>query len=286
MAMVRRTMSVWRSVEGPPGGRRRGRRTGSSGSSRKDRRIAPSAGGASGASVGESMHGGQDALSGTRTRNWDETFRDRLHGRAAHCCRWAARTLHKGSRTALRARLILGRYRLERRLGAGGFGVVWLAWDEKLEREVAVKAIPRDGGAGERVEREARAAARLNHPGIVAIYELASDEHDVYLVSELVRGRTLAELVHARRDRRPRRGPHRNRALRGPGARARARGHPPRREAAERDGARRARRRGRIRQARRLRRGARDERRPAHAHRRRGRARSPTWRRSRPRARA
>ena len=96
------------------------------------------------------------------------------------------------------ARLTLGRYRLERRLGAGGFGVVWLAWDEKLEREVAVKVIPRERGAGERVEREARAAARLNHPGIVAIYELASDEHDVYLVSELVRGRTLAELTQAR----------------------------------------------------------------------------------------
>src|SRR5215207_7107036 len=95
------------------------------------------------------------------------------------------------------ARLTLGRYRLDRRLGAGAFGVVWLAWDEKLEREVAVKVIPRERGAGERVEREARAAARLNHPGIVAIYELASDEHDVYLVSELVRGRTLAELVHA-----------------------------------------------------------------------------------------
>ena len=63
--------------------------------------------------------------------------------------------------------MILGRYRLERRLGAGGFGVVWLAWDEKLEREVAVKVIPRERGAGERVEREARAAARLNHPGIV-----------------------------------------------------------------------------------------------------------------------
>ncbi len=92
-------------------------------------------------------------------------------------------------------RLVLGRYRLERRLGAGGFGVVWLAWDEKLEREVAVKTIPRDSGSGERVEREARAAARLNHPGIVGIYELASDAHDVYLVSELVRGRTLAELL-------------------------------------------------------------------------------------------
>jgi len=94
-------------------------------------------------------------------------------------------------------RLVLGRYRLERRLGAGGFGVVWLAWDEKLEREVAVKAIPRENGSGERVEREARAAARLNHPGIVGIYELAADEHDIYLVSELVRGRTLAELVQA-----------------------------------------------------------------------------------------
>jgi hypothetical protein len=86
---------------------------------------------------------------------------------------------------------------MERRLGAGGFGVVWLAWDEKLEREVAVKVIPRERGEGERVEREARAAARLNHPGIVAIYELASDDDDVYLVSELVRGRTLAELTKA-----------------------------------------------------------------------------------------
>lgn len=94
-------------------------------------------------------------------------------------------------------RLVLGRYRLERRLGAGGFGVVWLGWDEKLEREVAVKAITRADGSGERVEREARAAARLNHPGIVAVYELSWDEHDVYLVSELVRGRTLAELVRA-----------------------------------------------------------------------------------------
>jgi eukaryotic-like serine/threonine-protein kinase len=94
-------------------------------------------------------------------------------------------------------RLVLDRYRLERRLGAGGFGVVWLAWDEKLEREVAVKAIPLENGGGERVEREARAAARLNHPGIVGIYELAADEHDVYLVSELVRGRTLAELLRA-----------------------------------------------------------------------------------------
>jgi hypothetical protein len=91
-------------------------------------------------------------------------------------------------------RAVLGRYRMERRLGAGGFGVVWQAWDEKLEREVAVKVIARD--ADPRAEREARAAARLGHPGIVTLYELAGDEEHVYLVSELVHGRSLAELAH------------------------------------------------------------------------------------------
>src|SRR3954470_2234912 len=92
---------------------------------------------------------------------------------------------------------LLDRYRLEKRLGSGGFGVVWAAWDEKLQREVAVKVIHRDGGE-ERIVREARAAARLNHPGIVGLYELAAEDDDLYLVSELVRGRTLAELEQAK----------------------------------------------------------------------------------------
>jgi len=91
-------------------------------------------------------------------------------------------------------RLVLGRYRMERRLGAGGFGVVWRAWDQKLEREVAVKVIERD--ADPRAEREARAAARLGHPAIVTLYELAGDEQHLYLVSELVRGHSMAELMH------------------------------------------------------------------------------------------
>jgi hypothetical protein len=95
--------------------------------------------------------------------------------------------------------VVLDRYALERRIGAGGFGVVWLAFDEKLQREVAVKVVPHDGDtpASERAEREARVAARLNHPGIVALYELGADDDAVYLVSELVPGRTLAELGRA-----------------------------------------------------------------------------------------
>jgi hypothetical protein len=100
---------------------------------------------------------------------------------------------------APRERVVLGRYRLERKLGAGGFGVVWLAFDEKLEREVAVKVIQADGDdpVTHRAAREARVAARLNHPGIVSLYELGEDDEAVYLVSELVPGRTLAELVRA-----------------------------------------------------------------------------------------
>jgi eukaryotic-like serine/threonine-protein kinase len=105
-----------------------------------------------------------------------------------------ARTERVGAAPA--GRLVLGRYRLGERLGAGGFGVVWQAHDERLERDVAVKTIPFSGGADDdaRIQREAVAAARLNHPGIVALYELGHDEHAAYLVSELVDGATLADL--------------------------------------------------------------------------------------------
>ena len=90
---------------------------------------------------------------------------------------------------------MLGRYRLRRRLGTGGFATVWLAHDERLDREVAVKILPRDGVVGGRFEREARAAARLAHPGIVTLYEAAVDDEGAYLVSELVRGTTLDALL-------------------------------------------------------------------------------------------
>ncbi|HEV2786019.1 MAG TPA: protein kinase, partial [Solirubrobacteraceae bacterium] len=91
--------------------------------------------------------------------------------------------------------VVLGRYRLGRRLGAGGMGVVYRARDERLERDVAVKRIAIEHDLDGRGEREALAAARLSHAGIVALYESGRDDHAVYLVSELIEGPTLAELL-------------------------------------------------------------------------------------------
>ena len=95
------------------------------------------------------------------------------------------------------APLVLGRYRLGQRLGSGGFGTVFAARDERLDRPVAVKVIPVGSPAPERASREALAAARLDHPGIVQVFDAGEDGEARYLVSELVRGRTLDRLAAA-----------------------------------------------------------------------------------------
>lgn len=93
----------------------------------------------------------------------------------------------------------LGPYSISGRLGQGAMGVVYLARDTRLDRTVAIKALPplytRDSQYRERLRREARAAARLSHPGIATVYALEEFDDDLYIVSEYVPGRTLlAEL--------------------------------------------------------------------------------------------
>ncbi len=95
-----------------------------------------------------------------------------------------------------------GRYRLLRRLGEGGMGVVWLAQDADLEREVALKQIKpghaADGAQMSRFLREARLAARLRHPHIVGVYDVGCEDGVYYMTMEHVRGRTLSAFLRDR----------------------------------------------------------------------------------------
>src|SRR4051812_34380746 len=95
--------------------------------------------------------------------------------------------------------MIDGRYRAERRLGAGGMAEVWSAEDEVLGRRVAVKLMggrfAEDPEFHERFRREAQAAAGLTHPNIVSIFDRSEWEGTPYIAMELVDGQTLKELV-------------------------------------------------------------------------------------------
>ena len=91
---------------------------------------------------------------------------------------------------------IIGPYEVEREIGRGGMGVVYLARDTRLGRAVALKAVSRGGtdAVGRaRLQREARAAASLAHPGIATVYALEEDGDDCYLITEYLQGRTLRD---------------------------------------------------------------------------------------------
>jgi hypothetical protein len=93
--------------------------------------------------------------------------------------------------------LVLGRYLPLKPLGTGASGSVWLARDEKSGLDVALKIIPREGKAGERAEREAKAASALRHKRCLRAYSLGRDSSHVYIAYEYVPGRTLREAMRA-----------------------------------------------------------------------------------------
>ncbi len=97
----------------------------------------------------------------------------------------------------------LGKYEIRKKLGQGGMGAVYLAFDPMIEREVAIKVLPPQVAsqpqALDRFLSEARATGRLNHPNVVAIHDIATESDIYYIVMELVRGGSAAEFI-ANRD--------------------------------------------------------------------------------------
>ncbi|MGO8812993.1 MAG: protein kinase domain-containing protein [Candidatus Sulfotelmatobacter sp.] len=94
---------------------------------------------------------------------------------------------------------LLGQYEIISPLGAGSMGEVYRAHDSRLNRDVAIKVLPElisfDAGRLHRFEIEAKAAAALNHPNILAVYQMGTHDGVPYLVSELLEGRTLTETI-------------------------------------------------------------------------------------------
>ena len=94
----------------------------------------------------------------------------------------------------------IGRYEIERELARGGMGVVYLARDPLMKRQVAVKllkgSMTDDPEVRERFKKEAEAVAALEHPAIVPIYDFGEHEEQLYFVMRYLAGGTLAELIH------------------------------------------------------------------------------------------
>src|SRR2546425_7682272 len=91
----------------------------------------------------------------------------------------------------------LARYEIRSKIGEGGMGEVYRARDEQLNREVAIKVLPpifsRDTDRLRRFEQEAQAAGALNHPNILAVYDVGTHDDAPYVVSELLEGESLKD---------------------------------------------------------------------------------------------
>jgi serine/threonine protein kinase len=103
---------------------------------------------------------------------------------------------------AIEPGMVLSHYRIESKLGQGGMGAVYKAFDTELKRHVAIKTLPADEVADEasqsRFLHEARAASALNHPNIVTIYDIVRHEGATYLVMEFIDGKPLTRLIPKR----------------------------------------------------------------------------------------
>jgi serine/threonine protein kinase/Tol biopolymer transport system component len=110
--------------------------------------------------------------------------------------------LHDGWVQQLTTGTLRGHYKIVRRLGQGGMGVVYEAEDQKLGRSVAIKLLPeatrQDPAALERFWREARTASSLNHPGICTIHELNESGDQPFIVMELLEGQSLDKIYYGR----------------------------------------------------------------------------------------
>src|SRR5512145_2794676 len=93
----------------------------------------------------------------------------------------------------------LGHYRIHEKIGAGGMGEVYLAHDERLDRQVAVKVLRSDGVSGPdaraRLVREARMASKLNHPSICTIHEVGEAGGQAFIAMELTEGEPLSSVL-------------------------------------------------------------------------------------------